>query len=79
LAPTGTHGTRGPGFADSFDTYANGSNIYGQGGWEAWPGGADAFIDNTLASSAPNSLRDHALATWSIASISPAAAGCCGS
>jgi hypothetical protein len=60
LAPPGNHGTRGPGFSDSFDTYANGSVIYGQGGWEPWPGGADAFIDNTTASSPPNALRDQA-------------------
>src|SRR4051812_47655533 len=61
LPPPENHGTRGPNFSENFDSYANGSVIYGQGGWEPWPGGADAFIDNTHASSPPNSLRDQAL------------------
>jgi hypothetical protein len=45
-------------FADGFDSYANGSNISGQGGWEIWySGGNDARVDNATANSAPNSLR----------------------
>jgi hypothetical protein len=49
--------TDGPGFSDSFDTYANGSPIVGQGGWQFWGVGAlDAFVDNTTSASAPNSL-----------------------
>ncbi len=48
----------GPSFTENFDSYAAGSNIAGQGGWEIWyTGGANAPVDNAQAASAPNSLR----------------------
>ena len=47
----------GPGFSDNFDSYAPGSGIIGQGGWIGWDLSApNAFVDNTNAASAPNSL-----------------------
>ncbi len=47
-------------WTDNFDSYANGSGIIGQGGWEGWSGTfppPDGFVDNAQSSSAPNSLR----------------------
>jgi hypothetical protein len=45
-------------FFDNFDSYAAGSTIAGQGGWETWAGnpGANATVVNTFSFSAPNSL-----------------------
>jgi hypothetical protein len=45
-------------FADNFDSYAAGSMIAGQGGWETWGGdpGADAMVTSTQSNSPPNSL-----------------------
>jgi hypothetical protein len=45
-------------FFDNFDSYAPGSMIAGQGGWETWGGdpGADAMVVNTISFSSPNSL-----------------------
>jgi len=44
-------------FAENFDSYATGSTIAGQGGWEIWySGGADATVSNAQSQSAPNSL-----------------------
>jgi hypothetical protein len=45
-------------FADSFDTYAAGSTIAGQGGWETWDNApaANTTVVNTQAFSVPNSL-----------------------
>lgn len=45
-------------WSDNFDSYAAGSAIAGQGGWENWTlGSADAFVSNQLSNSAPNSLE----------------------
>ncbi len=45
-------------FSDNFDSYANGSGINGQGGWEVWcTGGSDASVSNLFASSGANSLQ----------------------
>ncbi len=45
-------------FSDNFDSYANGSVMAGQGGWEVWcTGGESGVISNTFAHSAPHSLR----------------------
>jgi hypothetical protein len=45
-------------FFDNFDSYAAGSTIAGQGGWETWAGdpGANAMVSNAFSHSAPNSL-----------------------
>ena len=44
-------------FSDNFDSYAAGSSIVGQGGWQLWySGGFDATVVNTFSNSAPNSL-----------------------
>lgn len=45
-------------FTDNFDTYANGSTIAGQGGWETWDNaaGANTTVVNTQSFTAPNSL-----------------------
>jgi hypothetical protein len=45
-------------FTENFDSYAAGSGLAGQGGWQLWdPTSPNAFVDNSLSSSAPNSLR----------------------
>jgi hypothetical protein len=45
-------------FFDNFDSYAAGSFISGQGGWETWGGdpGANTQVVNNFSYSAPNSL-----------------------
>ena len=45
-------------WSDDFDTYANGSGLIGQGGWEGWGGGisTDAMVTNLYAHSGPNSV-----------------------
>jgi hypothetical protein len=45
-------------FFDNFDSYAAGSGIIGQGGWQGWAGnpGANAFVSNTQSYTSPNSL-----------------------
>lgn len=45
-------------FFDNFDSYAAGSTIAGQGGWETWGGdpGANTVVVNTFSASPPNSL-----------------------
>jgi hypothetical protein len=45
-------------WSDDFDTYATGSGLIGQGGWEGWGGGAatDAIVSSTFALSGPNSV-----------------------
>jgi hypothetical protein len=48
-------------FADDFDSYANGSGIIGQGGWEGWDGtpaggATDSTVSNVQSFSSPNSL-----------------------
>ena len=40
-------GPEGPGINENFDSYANGSLIAGQGGWEVWyTGGQNANVSN---------------------------------
>lgn len=43
---------------DDFDSYAAGSGMNGQGGWECWDNdpGADALVTDLVSNSAPNSL-----------------------
>lgn len=45
-------------FFENFDSYAAGSNIAGQGGWETWGGAAAAntTVTNAQSYSSPNSL-----------------------
>ena len=45
-------------FFDDFDSYAAGSGIIGQGGWQGWAGGtsSNAFVSSTQSYSSPNSL-----------------------
>ena len=45
-------------FFDNFDSYAAGSGIIGQGGWQGWAGGtsSNAFVSNAQSYSSPNSL-----------------------
>jgi hypothetical protein len=45
-------------FSDNFDSYAAGSTIAGQGGWETWGGNpaANAPVVNNLSYTPPNSL-----------------------
>ncbi|MFM9996204.1 MAG: hypothetical protein ACKVU4_10425 [Phycisphaerales bacterium] len=53
----GGMGPDGGPFTDNFDTYANGSAIAGQGGWELWYlGGQNGSVTNAQASSPPHSL-----------------------
>ncbi|MFM9996205.1 MAG: hypothetical protein ACKVU4_10430 [Phycisphaerales bacterium] len=58
VAPVGGGmGPDGGPFTDNFDTYANGSAIAPQGGWEVWyTGGGNGSVTNAQASSAPNSM-----------------------
>jgi hypothetical protein len=46
--------------SDGFDTYATGSNIAGQGGWETWDNNpaADTIVTNAQADTPPNALLD---------------------
>lgn len=46
-------------WSDDFDSYALGSGLIGQGGWEGWEGSpaADAFVTDVQAYSAPHSLE----------------------
>ncbi len=41
---------------DGFEDYAVGSAVAGQGGWDLWPGGADAFVSDVEAASGSNSF-----------------------
>src|SRR5262245_6586660 len=45
-------------FSENFDTYATGSTIMGQGGWETWDNnpGANTTLSGLQSFSAPNSL-----------------------
>jgi hypothetical protein len=57
MGPTLTDGAP---WTDNFDTYAAGSGIIGQGGWEGWSGTVpppDGFVSNAFAASGANSLR----------------------
>jgi hypothetical protein len=45
-------------FSDNFDSYAAGSGIAGQGGWQLWgPTSPNGWVDNAFSASSPNSLR----------------------
>ena len=60
-------GADGPGFSDNFDSYANGSQIIGQGGWVSWGNlavpppyinnNATGLTSNAHASNGANSCR----------------------
>src|SRR5688572_9614586 len=45
-------------YFEDFDSYASGSQIVGQGGWEAWRNlpNTGALLSNTYSSTGPNSL-----------------------
>lgn len=45
-------------WSDNFDSYALGSGLHGQGGWEGWEGDPawDAFVTDIQAYTAPHSL-----------------------
>lgn len=45
-------------WSENFDSYAAGSGIIGQGGWEGWDGGTapDAYVTTTQFKSAPNAI-----------------------
>ena len=45
-------------WSDNFDSYALGTGLIGQGGWDGWEGSAaaDAFVSDTQSLSAPHSL-----------------------
>ncbi|MCC6661788.1 MAG: hypothetical protein IT437_12980 [Phycisphaerales bacterium] len=44
-------------YSEDFDSYANGSGVIGQGGFQGWgPGALDGVVDNQLSVSAPNSM-----------------------
>jgi hypothetical protein len=46
-------------WGENFDSYATGSGIIGQGGWEGWDGdpATDAYVSDNQYLSDPNSLR----------------------
>ncbi|MCD4777322.1 MAG: hypothetical protein K8S15_14900 [Candidatus Aegiribacteria sp.] len=48
----------GADWSENFDSYAAGSGLHGQGGWEVWGGNLDydAFITDSYSRSAPNSV-----------------------
>lgn len=52
-------GPLGGNWSDDFDSYATDSQIHGQGGWKGWfnDPGAGAFVRDTYAVSAPNSVE----------------------
>ena len=41
---------------DGFEDYTVGSAVAGQGGWDLWPGGSDAFVSDAQAASGSNSF-----------------------
>ena len=45
-------------WSENFDSYANGSGIIGQGGWEGWDGNPawDGYVTDFVSNSAPHSL-----------------------
>ena len=45
-------------FNDNFDSYVNGQNLHGVGGWLGWDGDANStgFVTNAFSNSAPHSL-----------------------
>ena len=45
-------GPEGPGFSDNFDSYAAGSQLAPQGGWQLWDAGAGASQNATITGSA---------------------------
>jgi len=46
----GPAGADGPGVTDNFNSYAAGSLLAGQGGWQLWDGGAGASMNATITS-----------------------------
>ena len=48
---------------DDFESYAVGSGLGGQGGWDIWPGGADALITDDQAFSGTKSFLANAFET----------------
>ena len=50
-------------WSDNFDSYTNGSNIHGQGGWKGWDNipGNGGTVTTAQARSAPNSLETDAV------------------
>ena len=46
-------------WADDFDSYAQGSGLHGQGGWEGWLGDPawDAYVTDAFSQSAPHSVE----------------------
>lgn len=46
-------------WSDNFDSYALGSGLHGQGGWEGWEGNpaADAYVSDAFAMSTPHSVE----------------------
>ncbi len=60
VRPAMTMGPDGPGINDTFDTYANGSGLIGQGGWQGWAGTVpppEGFVSNAQKCTPANSLR----------------------
>lgn len=55
----GKRSVRGAPWSENFDSYAAGSQIIGQGGWEGWMGdpNAGALVDDDFSVSAPNSIN----------------------
>ena len=50
-------GTAAADWSDNFDSYATGSQIVGQGGWEEWGAGAGALVSGAYSLSDPNSVE----------------------
>ena len=49
-------------WSDNFDSYAPGSALTGQGGWELWyAGGNDGYVSDEQAASPTNSLKNYTL------------------
>lgn len=48
----------GPGWFENFDSYATGSQMHGQGGWQGWDNApaAGALVTDVVSLSAPNSV-----------------------
>lgn len=55
----GSRSARGGDWSENFDSYAAGSQIIGQGGWEGWMGdpNAGALVDDEFSVSEPNSIN----------------------
>ncbi|MFM9995798.1 MAG: hypothetical protein ACKVU4_08360 [Phycisphaerales bacterium] len=64
FASTGQVAPADGGWSDTFDSYAAGAGLTGQGGWLPWtcppPPGPDGVVSTAFAASAPNSFRANA-------------------